>query len=69
MVSSKGKGLISDNTLKGSMHVCNECHARLGENRVSGVCDVDTNNNTTIINSSSNSNNSPQPIAQSVYAK
>lgn len=48
MVSQAGKGLWTDNTFEGSIHVLPSCEAKLGENRVSGRADIESLNVTKV---------------------
>lgn len=42
MVSQNGKGLWTDNSFEGSIHVLPGCEAKLGENRISGRSDIES---------------------------
>lgn len=42
MISQGGKGLWTDNTFEGSIHVLPGCEAKMGENRISGRADIES---------------------------
>lgn len=42
MVSQAGKGLWTDNTFEGSIHVLPACEAKMGENKISGRADIES---------------------------